>query len=163
MVIGNFSNQAPNLIPPERLYQRTSPNDTAVTGEPLPSRDVLLVKGTSWLENAVARVLCDSLDKKGFYVTVIQTASLGNRNPSNFCATIIFNGIKGSGLSGPVKEYTRTLGQTPSNVLICTVYGERWNGGNARVDAVAAATRSLNPASVASRILAAFSSLAGER
>ena len=115
---------------------------------------VLLVKDDSYLENAVGKIVIDSLTHNGFYVRTVRQNSLESENPGAYRITIVFNGVKSSDLTAPIKNYADAMGGTKSNLLISTVFGDAWEKNKGTVDAIAAATKSLNPNAVAEKILA---------
>jgi hypothetical protein len=115
---------------------------------------VLLVKDDSYLENAVGKIVIDSLTQKGFFVRTVRPNSLESENPGTYRITIVFNGIKSSDLTAAIKNYADAMGRAKSNLLISTVFGDAWEKNNGTVDAIAAATKSLNPHAVAEKILA---------
>ena len=114
---------------------------------------VLLVKDDSYLENAVGKIVIDSLTQKGFYVRTVRQNSLESENPGTYRITIVFNGVKSSGLTSAVKNYADAMGRAKSNLLISTVFGDAWEKKGGTVDAIATATKSLNPQAVAEKIL----------
>ena len=115
---------------------------------------VLLVKDDSYLENAVGKIVIDSLTQKGFYVRTVRPNSLESENPGTYRITIVFNGVKSSDLTAAIKNYADAMGRAKSNLLISTVFGDAWEKNKGTVDAIAAATKSLNPQAVADKILA---------
>jgi hypothetical protein len=117
---------------------------------------VLLVKEDSYLETAVGKILIDSLTRKGFSIKTINPKSLKNENSGAYRAIILFNAIKSSGLISPVRQLMNATSGAQTNVLISTIYGEPWDKNKHSEDAVAAATKSLNPELVAAKLLAHF-------
>ena len=115
---------------------------------------VLMVKNDSYLETAVGKIIIDSLTRKGFSVKTIRQNSLINENSGAYSVIMIFNAIKPSGLTAPVKQFMNATNKSQSNVLISTVYGEPWNKNKKSVDAVASATKTLNPEMVAAKLIA---------
>jgi hypothetical protein len=136
-----------------RLF--AAPNDTSERMDTTVSMNVLIVKGNSYLENTVTKIVQDSLSRLGFSVNSVPLKKLGSENPANYKAIIVFSAIKVSGQLDPlVKKFIDTKSNDPSsNVMICTVYGERWGGARVKTDAVSAATKTLNPAAVAAKIV----------
>ena len=120
----------------------------------IPLNGYLLVKDDSYLENAVGKIVIDSLTHNGFYVRTVRQNSLESENPGAYRITIVFNGVKSSDLTAPIKNYADAMGGTKSNLLISTVFGDAWEKNKGTVDAIAAATKSLNPNAVAEKILA---------
>lgn len=124
----------------------------------LPSQKmVLIVRKDSYLEAKVADIVRDSLVRRGYTVKTISPAFLKYENPGYYSSSIVFNGIKAADLTGTAKKYARSLSSTPSNILFFTVYGETWNNKTARTDGISAATRTINPAMIAEKILCSFS------
>jgi hypothetical protein len=119
----------------------------------LKSKRILLARGNSYLENAVSGIIVDSLFRRGYSVTVLDVKSLVNEDPNVYRASIIFNGVISSRLFEPVAGYTSNFKDRESNILICTAYGERWDGKKVEPDAVTAATKSLDPAEVTAKVL----------
>lgn len=117
------------------------------------SNKILLAKKGSYLENAVSRIIVDSLSSRGFIVNIIDVKSLADQDPNQYRASIIFSGIEGSRLFEPVTQYKSNLSLSRSNILICRVNGELWDDGKQGVDAVAAATRIFDPPTIALKIL----------
>jgi DNA-binding response OmpR family regulator len=143
------------LWPPQTSAQ----NDSALENKIERPAKVLIVHENSYLENAVTAILSDSLSLRGFAIKTISSALLNNEQSESYAATIIFNAVKASGLSGEVRSFARTLATAQSNILICTVRGEEWKSGKLMTDAVAAATKTLNPGVIAARIIGLFDSL----
>jgi hypothetical protein len=114
---------------------------------------VLLVKDDSYLENAVGKILKDTLTQKGFVVKTIKQSALTNENSGAYRAIIIFNAVKSSGLSAPERQFMNASGRAQTNVLISSVYGQPWDKNKQSVDAVASATKNLNPEKVAATII----------
>jgi hypothetical protein len=127
--------------------------------QPILPQNVLIVKGDSYLENAVSAILKDSLSVKRFAVKIIPLASLKSEQPSNYRATIIMNAVHTSKVSGIVRSYARAQGAGHSNILICTVYGEEWKTGKTLSDAVTAATKTITPSHVAAKIVSLFTTV----
>lgn len=115
---------------------------------------VLIARDDSYLETAVGKILIDSLTQKGFTVKTIRQKSLNIENSGAYRVIIIFNAIKSSGLTAPVRQFMNATSGAQTNVLISTVYGEPWDKNKQSVDAVAAATKTLNPEMVATKIVA---------
>jgi hypothetical protein len=115
---------------------------------------VLIAKGDTYLEIAVAKILNDSLGERGFAVKTIDIGNLASENATLYSASIVFNGVRSMDLTQQARSYIGGSGLSRSHVLICTVYGEQWEKGKkAMPDAIAAATTSLNPPDIAARIL----------
>jgi hypothetical protein len=115
---------------------------------------ILIAKGESYLENTVASMIADSLT--GYTVRTIPLQDLVNQNRKDFRAVVLFNAVKGNQINSTINKYIKTTENygTRSNLLICTAYGEKWNGKESVQDAVTTATKTLNPELVASRVLA---------
>jgi|GEM_PF-3058431 hypothetical protein len=134
-------------------------NDSSGFDKAISSRNVLLVKEDTYLETAVGKILIDSLARKGFQVKTISQSSLLKENSGAYRVIMIFSAIKSSGLTAPVKKFMNSNSGTPSNVLISSVYGEPWNKYKKSVDAVASATKTLNPEMVAAKLIAYFNGI----
>jgi hypothetical protein len=117
---------------------------------------ILIAKGNSYMENTVAALISDSLPSPAYSVTAIPLQDLPKQNRQDFSVIVLFNAIKRDQINSAVNKYIKTTENygTRSNLLICTVYGERWKGKEAAEDAITTATKTLNPGSVASRVLA---------
>jgi hypothetical protein len=118
-----------------------------------PSRGVLIVKRDSYLENTVSAIVKDSLSAKGFSVKIISPESLKDEQPADYRAAIVMSAIQSSKKNDIERSWARRFGAGQSNVIIFTVYGEEWKNGKAVGDAVAGATKKLNPAVVAAGLL----------
>ena len=138
-----------------RLLPSFAGDDSLNALQSVSLQNVLIVNGGSYLENTVSSLVRDSLTQKGFTIKIIPLASLKSEQPSNYRATIIMNAVHTSKVAGIVRSYARSKGGERSNILICTVYGEEWKSGMTRIDAVTAATKTLNPAGVAVKIISA--------
>jgi hypothetical protein len=141
------------------VYRPMAQNDSSGFDKAISSRSVLLVKEDTYLETAVGRILIDSLTQKGFTVKTISQSSLPNENSVAYRVIIILNAIKPSGLTAPVKQFMNATNKSQSNVLISTVYGEPWFKNKQSEDAVATATKTLNPEMLAAKLLAYVNSI----
>jgi hypothetical protein len=121
---------------------------------------VLIAKSDSYLENAVSAILNDSLSLRGFSIKIIPLESLERQRSGNYRATIVMNAIQSSKEQRVVRAYTRALGADQSKILVFTVYGEEWKTGKIVGDAVAQATKKLNPAAIAAKILSRLEAMA---
>lgn len=122
-------------------------------------KKVLIVKANTYLENMVAGALTDSLAKRGITVETISISKLDKKNQAEYSTIIVFSALKASGQLDPIiKRYISAKSSGPvSNIMICTVYGEKWAGiPRKTTDAVSAATKTLDPTVVANRILEKF-------
>jgi hypothetical protein len=126
-------------------------------------QSVLIVQKDSYLENAVSAIVKDSLSARGFSIKIISPESLKDEKPTNYRATIIMSAIQSSKIRGVVRSYARALDAEQSNILIFSVYGEEWKTNKVIGDAVAGATKKLNPANVAAKILERIDSIAPPR
>ncbi len=133
-----------------------------------PSRDtlplnVLIAMGTSYLEQAVSAIVKDSLQSRGYQVTIVNIKTLGRQNRRRYRAVILFNAVKSSQLTPVARKFVRSQ-EGPggeSNMLICDVDGEAWKGEREEVDAVASATVKMRPQEVAARVLTNFDAITG--
>jgi len=117
---------------------------------------ILIAKTDTYLENAVAALISDSLSSPTCVVTSIRLQDLGKQNRQDYDVIVVFNAIKRGQINSAVHKYIQTTENygTRSDLLICNVYGERWKGKETAEDAVTTATKTLNPDPVASRVLA---------
>jgi hypothetical protein len=114
---------------------------------------VLIAKGNSYLENAVARIVVDSLQRKGVRVKIVSVKTIRSYDPRAYRAAVIFSGVRSGRTADSVREFVLRSSDPNSKILISTVYGEPWQDGGQSGDAVAAATRTLRPETIAVRIL----------
>jgi hypothetical protein len=126
--------------------------DSTDAGQPF-SSSVLIVKGSSRLENAVASILTDSLKARGYNVTSAPISKINRQNLRVYKTFVIFRATKSSETIAPVRKFLNAVSDDKHTILICTVYGNRWRGAEAPVDAVAEATTKLQPPAVANRLL----------
>jgi hypothetical protein len=128
--------------------------DSAAFVKEVPSK-ILIAKGNSYLENSVAALISDSLLSSECAVTIIPLQDLEKQNRNDYKVIILFNAIKRDRINSTINKYIKSTENygTYSNLLICTVYGEKWKGKEAAMDAVTTATKTLNPELVASRVL----------
>jgi hypothetical protein len=129
--------------------------DSTDSGQPFTS-SVLIVKGSSWLENAVALILTDSLKARGYKVISAPVSKINRQDPRIYKTFVIFRAIKSNETIAPVRKFLKSVNDDKHTILICTVYGNRWQGAEAPVDAVAEATTKLQPLVVANRLLESF-------
>lgn len=157
-MLAALSREFPALLLGALLSSAIAQNDSASDTVPPPFKNVLIVKNDTYLENAVSKIIADSLAQKGFTVKIVSLESLKDEQPGAYGASIIFSAIRSSKMSPIVRSYARALGATQSNIMVCTVYGGQWMSDQTKADAVAAATKTLNPAEVAGRIIHRFES-----
>jgi hypothetical protein len=125
------------------------------------SNKILLAKGNTFLEDLVAKIVKDTLTARGFSVKVIDTKYIADEQPAVYRVSIVFSGIKGDHLFDPVSRYATGFKDQKSNLLICTAYGDRWDSKKLAVDAVTAATKTLDPDEVAANLLKNIYSIIG--
>lgn len=120
-------------------------------------KSVLIAKGQSYLENTVAQIVTDSLKVRGITIVTADLQSLQKMSSIQHNAILVFGAVKSSKLIGPVSKYIASLrdtkNQAAANVLICTVYGDIWSPKKASVDAVTGPTQTLNPLSIAQKLI----------
>jgi hypothetical protein len=135
------------------VFSAFAQHDSDRTAQAPPVK-ILIAKGNSYLENTVAALISDSLQE--YAITTIPLQDLVKQNRRDFTVIIIFNAIKRDKINPVIDKYIKSTENpgTPSNLLICTVYGEQWKGKGASTDAVTSATKTLNPELVAARVLA---------
>jgi menaquinone-dependent protoporphyrinogen IX oxidase len=128
--------------------------DSAAFVKETPAK-ILIAKGDSYLEKTVASLIVDSLSETGCIVKIITVQDLNKQNRQDYAAIILFNAIKRDRINSAVNKYIKTTENygTQSNLLICTVYGEKWQGKEPAVNAVTSATKTLKPEIVAARVL----------
>ncbi|MBN1128233.1 MAG: hypothetical protein JXA71_04570 [Chitinispirillaceae bacterium] len=118
---------------------------------------VLIAKGDSYLENAVTTMIVEKLSGRAITVVTVDLKTLSTTVPAEYGAVVVFNAVKSSRLNRSVRKFlhrfTATNRSLESNMLICTVHGNLWNSENSTVDAVAGATKTLDPPVVANRIV----------
>jgi menaquinone-dependent protoporphyrinogen IX oxidase len=116
---------------------------------------ILIAQGESYLEKTVSSLIADSLSKTGCAVKIIALQDLNKQNRQDYSAIILFSAIKHDRINSAVNKYIKTTENygTQSNLLICTVYGEKWQGKEPAVNAVTSATKTLKPENVAARVL----------
>ncbi len=139
-----------------------SQSDSTLPRDTLPL-NVLIAMGTSYLEQAVSAIVKDSLQARGYQVTIVNIKTLGRQNRRKYRAAILFNAVKSSELTPVARKFVRSQ-EGPgaeSNLLICDVDGEAWNGERQGVNAVASATVKMRPEEVAARVLMNFDAITG--
>ncbi len=146
------------VVPAWSQSDSTPPPDTTV-----PPR-VLIAMGTSYLENAVSAIVKDSLAVRGYQVTIVDIKTLPSLDRRDFRAVILFNAVKSSVLTRTARQFVSSQAGpgVQSNLLICDVDGELWNGGGEAVNAVASATVKMRPVDIAARIVANFDKIVGK-
>lgn len=137
------------------------PAGRPMDGPVVRSKRILIAKGTSILENEVARIVKDSLLKKGFSIKTVHIDTVAGENPDSFRVTLFFNAMKSMQLVEPAKQYQKNAIGRATKILICTVSGELWNLTNPGVDAITAPTEELKPVEVAGRILKSIDQIVG--
>jgi hypothetical protein len=141
------------------VYRPLAQNDSSGFDKAISSRSVLIVKEDTYLETAVGKILIDTLTRKGFVVKTIRQSFLINENSGAYRVIIIFNAVKSSDLSAPERQFMNASGRAQTNVLISSIYGEPWDKNKQSVDAVASATKNLNPEMVAATIITYVNSI----
>jgi len=117
------------------------------------SKNILIVKGTSILENEVARIVKDSLIKKGYTLKTVHVEKVADEDPDLFGGILYFNTVKSGRLVEPVDRHQKYSSVLKTKVLVCTITGELWNTTEPYVDAISAATEDLKPVEVSISIL----------
>jgi hypothetical protein len=148
------------------LFARnTTTTDTSVSSKVKQRKAVLIVKGNSYLENAIAKIIIDSLSRRGIDVRTTDLKTVSSAVPAEFVTILVFSAIKSSNIRDQIREFIKGVndvdGDPVSNILICTVHGDVWEPKKSTVDAVTGATRTLDPGDIAKKIMkqinAAFS------
>lgn len=116
-------------------------------------KEILLAKGSSILENEVARIVTDSLHQRGLSVKIVHTDTLARENTDSFRVSVIFNAMKSGKFVEPARRFLQDHDIRKTNILLFTVYGELYDSPRPAVDAVTAATTSLNPWEISEKIL----------
>jgi len=114
---------------------------------------VLVAMGGSYLEKEVLKIVQDSLLSQNMTVKVVDLDAIKYEDPNQYQATLIFGAIEAKHLREPVPGYVSSLNKGKSRIMVSTIYGEPWSKNNSSVDAVTAATASLQPEKVAANIL----------
>jgi hypothetical protein len=115
---------------------------------------VQIIKNNSYLENAVAAIVSDSLSKRGCSVKFVELSRRGIDAAVISGTTIVFGAISERQKLDPlVRKYLSSQHGESSRNLIFSVYGEPWNDSLRRVDAITAATNALKPDDIAKKIL----------
>lgn len=149
------------LVIPFFLIHEISATEPPIVGTMVQSRNILIAKGTSILENEVARIVKDTLKKRGFTIKTVHIMEVAAENPDSFRLTLFFNSMKSLELVEPAKEYLKNTKGSKKNVLICTVTGDLWNTTEPVADAITTATEDLWPSDVAGRILKSIYAIIG--
>jgi hypothetical protein len=138
------------------FYSCSVAQTDSAAGEAAMPVKVLIAKGNSYLENAVAAMINDSLTAQGRQVTIIDLKKINNQNRGEFKVVVLFNAIKASTIGPTVSKFVRSTEDygSGSNLLICNVYGDKWENKPSDVSAVTSATKTLKPGLVASKVLA---------
>jgi hypothetical protein len=128
------------------------------------SNTVLLLKGNSYLENAVAGIVVDSLKTRGIRVKITDYKNFSQVYAPTFLSTIVFHAIRTDKTLNPVVEkFYRDKTDNGSKILVFTVYGDKLNNPPESTDAITAATSTLKPNVVALRILRIFDASMGKK
>ncbi len=138
--------------------------DSMPPGDTLPL-NVLISMGSSYMEKAVSAIVKDSLELRGYNVTVIDNKTLAGQDRRLYRMVILFSAIKANRLTRTAEKFVRSqsgFGEE-SNLLICDILGQKWQPSRQSLDAVATATMRIRPEETASRILANFDSLAARK
>ena len=117
---------------------------------------ILIAMKYSYFEKMVLQNIIDSLKLKKCTVKDIDIESFDKFDKSPYQAILLFSAIKSKGPIAPVKSYVEG-GEKGANIFVCRIYGDLWEEGakvKKVVDAVSAATTSLQPSKVASKIIA---------
>jgi len=137
--------------------QYSTQTDTSLMHDTAHHTTVVIVKGNSYLEDLVTKIIIDSLSRRRVDVSTIDLKNLNNAVPAKYGTVVVFNAVKSSKLTRPVRKFidqgADVYGNPASKVLICTVHGNLWNPKNATVDAVTGATKTLDPKGIALNIL----------
>jgi hypothetical protein len=115
---------------------------------------VLIVKDSSDLEIAVARILKDTLSKIGYEIKDVPIASINTENASDYTVSIVFSAIKAGMDTDPaVRKFVASKNGSKSQVKVYTVYGNVYKKTKHDIDATSEATKALHPKLVSDRIL----------
>jgi len=139
----------------ETMSDTSTSATTIAESQAKPECNVLVAMKYSYFEKVVLKNIVDSLKVKGCSVTDIDIESFDNVDKSQYRAILLFSAVKSKGLIAPIRNYTDDM-KKGANVFVCRVYGDLWEKGEKKkksVDAISAATTSLQPSKVASQIL----------
>jgi hypothetical protein len=142
------------------VSQCPAQTDSAQHADTLPLK-VLIAMGPSYLENAVSAIVKDSLQARGYEVTIVSNSVLGSQDRHRYRAFILFSAVRESKLTRTAQRLMRSQegpGEA-SNMLVCDVLGEPWKGGHEEVSGVASATKRVKPEDIAARVVANFDSI----
>jgi hypothetical protein len=122
---------------------------------------VLILKGNSYLENAVTKIISDSLHHHGFNLSTDDWKKAGHYPPSKYRAILIFSSIKANQTLDPqIEGYLDSKGVADAqNILVFSVHGRLWPDSTRTiysVDAITAATRTLDPIKISNQIVQQF-------
>jgi hypothetical protein len=133
---------------------RSAPDSTAAPPDTARPTTVLIAKGNSALENAVCRILTDSLSALHYVVKVVNVATVNGVNPKQYAAVVLMHAVEAGELNPLARKLIeRTPVDERDRILISTVHGEGWKSGEDQVSAVASATKSYKPVDIAARIM----------
>jgi|GEM_PF-2659870 hypothetical protein len=138
--------------------------DSMQPRDTLPSK-VLIATASSYLENAVSAIVKDSLRARGYEVTIADNGALAGLDRRRYRAVILFSAVKQSKLTRTASKFMRSqIGPgEESNMLVCNVLGEPWDGADERVSGIASATKRVDPAEIAARVVANFDNVVGRK
>jgi menaquinone-dependent protoporphyrinogen IX oxidase len=138
--------------------------DSTAANDTLPLK-VLIGMAASYMEKTVSAIVKDSLESRGYEVTIVDIATLAGQDRRLYRVVILFSAIKSSQLTQTARRFVQSqAGQgEESNMLVCNILGEAWQPGHRAMDAVAAATKRVRPEDIAARIVANFDGLVARK
>ena len=118
------------------------------------SRSVLITSGGSDLELTVIKTLTNQLSDVGVLVTTVPLKDFQKMPVDSFGAVVVLGAIDKTRLRTNVQEYLNRFDQPwqQSTVIIATVTGVKWREKESVIDAVTAASTTLEPRVIASKL-----------
>jgi sulfite reductase alpha subunit-like flavoprotein len=118
------------------------------------TKSILILKDTTSLETSVAKILIDSLSKKGYTVKQSPLADLIIKKASKYNISIIFSAVTtGENMDPRIDKFIASKGETTSEVKIFTVCGAIYDNKDTKIDALTQASSALHPQMIADQIL----------
>jgi hypothetical protein len=129
--------------------------DTPAPVDTLARKTVMIATGGSYLENAVVKILADSLSHRGIPIKTTDLQGLSQESSTSYAAVLVFGAVTPEKLVDPVNKFASGVldGGMASNILFCTVYGDLWDPKKATIDAVTGPTKTLKPIVIAGKIM----------
>jgi len=152
--MANAATQSPvktDSVPARKLMA----TDTAAPADSSARKIALIATSGSYLENAVIKIIADSLSRRGITVKTTDLQGLSRESSTSYATILVFGAAKKEKLADPVNKFALGVleGATASNILICTVYGDLWDPKKASMDAVTGPTKTIKPMVIAGKIM----------